>query len=256
VASDLVNVPKRRVRQPTASAPLRRVKSRVFLLSPANCSGIRARMMMSPSASFSLARELHSPRGAPLGDVFSFVSGVYFRGKLAYARRFATPPDPGDPVIAGGVLVITPNVGLRAADTPVTLELFRKFADARVELRNPSYCRPLARSAHALAEAIGPDCEVVLLGSIASGKYVDLLIPILGERLVFPPAFVGRGDMSRGGLMLRCVMAGLELEYVPLAGAVRHGQRPPKLEPIRYATKSTKTNETTRDTKITKVYLR
>ena len=61
--------------------------------------------------------------GAPLGDVFSFVSGLYFRGKLAYARRFAQPPDPPDPVAAGGVLVITPNAGLRAADTPVTIEI-------------------------------------------------------------------------------------------------------------------------------------
>ena len=69
----------------------------------------------------------------------------------------------------------------------------------------------------------------MLLGSIASGKYVEVLQPIFGDKLVFPPAFVGRGDMSRGGLMLRCVTAGLELEYVPVAGAVRHGQRPPKL---------------------------
>ena len=93
---------------------------------------------------------------------------------------------------------------------------------------------------------IGAECEVVLLGSIASGKYVDLLMPIFGERLVFPPHFVGRGDMSRGGLMLRCVDAGLELDYVPLAGAVRHGQRPPKLAPLKTtkittAAKGTKT---------------
>ena len=61
----------------------------------------------------------------------------------------------------------------------------------------------------------------MLLGSVASGKYVDLLLPIFGERLMFPPDFVGRGDMSRGGLMLRCVDAGFELPYVPLAGAVQ-----------------------------------
>jgi hypothetical protein len=65
------------------------------------------------------------------------------------------------------------------------------------------------------------------------GKYVDLLLPIFGDRLMFPVHFVGRGDMSRGGLMLRCVTAGLELPYVPLAGAIRHGERPPKLEPLR-----------------------
>jgi len=206
--------------------------SRVFLLSPANCSGIRGRMVASPNAGFALAQQLRSPGGAPLGDVFSFVSGLYFRGKLAYARRFARPPDPGDPVTAGGILVITPNAGLRAADTPVTLASFTAFARVDVNLRTAAYRKPLEHSAKALLTAIGPDCEVVLLGSIASGKYVDLLLPIFGDRLMFPPHFVGRGDMSRGGLMLRCVAAGLELDYVPLSGAVRHGQRPPKLEPL------------------------
>ena len=75
---------------------------------------------MSPAAEFALARELRSPDGTTLGDVFSFVSGLYFRGKLAYARRFAQPPDPGDPVSAGGVLVITPSAGLRSPDTLIT----------------------------------------------------------------------------------------------------------------------------------------
>jgi hypothetical protein len=208
------------------------VPARVFLLSPANCGGIRAGMMTSPSARFALARQLQSGEGAPLGDVFSFVSGLYFRGKLGYARRFARPPDPDDPVAAGGVLVITPNAGLRSADTPVTLESFLGFARSDVDLRNAAYRKPLEQSSKALHAAVGGDCEVVLLGSIASGKYVDLLLPIFGERLMFPPHFVGRGDMSRGGLMLRCVAADLELDYVPLAGAVRHGQRPPRLEPI------------------------
>lgn len=210
----------------------------MFLLSPANCTGRRAGLMTSPNAGFALAGQLQSREGAPLGDVFSFVSGLYFRGKLAYARRFARPPDPGDPVTAGGVLVITPNAGLHAADTQVTLQSFRGFAGVDIDVRNAAYRQPLEQAARALFAAIGPDCEVVLLGSIASGKYVDLLLPIFGERLMFPVHFVGRGDMSRGGLMLRCVAAGLELDYVPLAGAARHGQRPPKLEPIR-TTKAT-----------------
>src|SRR5262249_55103265 len=104
------------VRRPKPVAP----PSRVFLLSPANCGALRAQMMLKPNAQFDLARQLHDTAGAPLGEVFSFVSGLYFRGKLAYARRFARPPDPADPVVAGGVLVITTNAGLRAADTPVT----------------------------------------------------------------------------------------------------------------------------------------
>jgi hypothetical protein len=209
------------------------VTPRIFLLSPANCAGVRAQMVMSPNASFDLACQLRTQEGAALGDVFAFVSGLYFRGKLAYARRFARPPDPDDPVIAGGVLVITPNAGLRAEDTRVTLESFRAFADVSIDLGNPKYVRPLAASAHAIAEAAGPECEVVLLGSVASGKYVELLLPIFGDRLLFPPDFIGRGDMSRGGLMLRCVHADLELPYVPLHGAIRHGARPPKLEPLK-----------------------
>src|SRR5919107_6022605 len=101
---------------------------RIFLLSPANCGGVRAQMVLSPAAQFALARQLRTAEGAALGDVFSFVSGLYFRGKLAYARRFARPPDPDDPVVAGGVLVITPSSGLRSVDTPVTLDSFRAFA--------------------------------------------------------------------------------------------------------------------------------
>ncbi len=205
---------------------------RIFLLSPANCSGRRAQLVLSPNAQFAVARDLRSRSGAMLGDVFSFVSGLYFRGKLAYARRFACPSDPGDPVMAGGVLVITPNAGLRAADTRMTVASFRAFADARIEIGNPGYREPLERAAQNLRSAIGPQCEVVLLGSVASGKYVDLLLPIFGRQLLFPHHFVGRGDMSRGGLMLRCVAAGLELDYVAIEGSPRHGPRPPRLQPM------------------------
>jgi hypothetical protein len=192
-------------------------------------------MVLSPAASFPLASEIRSDAGAPLGDLFSFVSGLYFRGKLAYARRFAAPPDPADPVTSGGVLVITANAGLRAVDTRVTIDSFKAFASAAIDVANPGYRLPLEQAARAIASAVGPDCDVVLLGSIASGKYVELLLPIFGKRLMFPAAFIGRGDMSRGGLMLRCVSAGEELEYLPLAGAIRRGARPPKLPPLRPA---------------------
>ena len=222
-------MPKRARTPPPTDA----VATRIFLLSPANCGGPRAQLMTSPSAAFALAKQLQSREGAPLGEVFSFVSGLYFRGKLAYARRFARPPDPADPVVGGGVLVITPSAGLRAAETPVTLQSFQRFAATDINLANLAYRRPLEQGARAVLDAIGPDCEVVLLGSIASGKYVDLLLPVFEDRLMFPAHFVGRGDMSRGGLMLRCVTADLELEYVPLKGASRHGERPPRLEPMR-----------------------
>jgi hypothetical protein len=188
---------------------------------------------MSDKAEFPLARRLRSTEGAPLGEVFAFMSGLYFRGKLAYARRFADPPDPGDPLASGGVLVITPSAGLRGADVAVTRDSIRAFAGEPIDLGNERYLRALERSAKTVRAAVGGDCEVVLLGSVASGKYVEVLQPVFDDRLLFPSAFVGRGDMSRGGLMLRCVDSGDELDYVPVAGAVRHGPRPPKLTPLK-----------------------
>jgi hypothetical protein len=206
--------------------------SRIFLLSPANCSGTRAKQVLSPRAQFTLAQRLRSPEGAPLGDLFAFVSGLYFRGKLAYARRFAVAPDPATPLADSGIHVITPNAGLRGPDTLVTSAAVRAFAGSEVHPSNATYRRPLERSARALRAAIGAECDVVLLGSIASAKYVDILLDIFDDRLLFPVEFVGRGDMSRGGLLLRKVAEGQELEYVRVAGAVRHGARPPKLPPL------------------------
>lgn len=171
---------------------------------------------------------LRGTEGATLGEVFSFLSGLYFRGKLAYARAFARAPE-GVP----GILVITPNEGLRLESERVDLPRLRRFAQVDIDEENPRYRRPLLRDARTLAAQAGPRCEVVLLGSVASGKYVDLLAAVFGARLRFPAAFVGRGDMSRGGLMLRCVQDGRELDYVPLTGAPRHGPRPPKLAPLR-----------------------
>jgi hypothetical protein len=209
--------------------------SRIFLLSPANCNGIRAQQILSPKAQFALAVELRSRQGAMLGDVFAFISGLYFRGKLTYAMRFAAPPDHENPIVGLGVHIITPNAGLRSPDVYVTPKAVAAFADGDVHQSNTNYRRPLEKSARALLQEIGPDCEVVLLGSVASPKYVDVLTAIFGDRLLFPIDFVGRGDMSRGGLLLRQAREGVELPYVPVRGAVVHGARPPKLPPIKWA---------------------
>jgi hypothetical protein len=209
--------------------------SRIFLLSPANCGGIRAKQALSPRAQFALAVALRSADGAPLGELFSFVSGLYFRGKLTYARRFAQPPDPSNTLVGAGVHVITPNAGLRSPDTRVTHAAVRAFARGDVDADNANYRRPLEASARTLLAEIGPECDVVLLGSVASPKYVTVLGRIFGERLKFPIAFVGRGDMSRGGLLLRHAREGVELDYVPVLGASLHGARPPKLPPIKWA---------------------
>jgi hypothetical protein len=195
--------------------------ARVFLLSPANCGAERAQLLFSARAGFPLARRLRQGGDVPLGEVMTFVSGLYFRGKLAYAEAFGIP------------LVITPDAGLRPADAPVTLARLRASARVDIDAANPRYRRPLEQSARAVASLLKLDDTVTLLGSIASGKYVDVLLGVFGERLTFPADFVGRGDMSRGGLLLRCVRLGRELDYVPVVGAVRHGVRPPRLERLR-----------------------
>jgi hypothetical protein len=203
----------------------------VFLLSPASCRGRRAQILMSERASFELAERTRSGTGAPLGEVFSFLSGLYFRGKLTYARAFAAVPVDAGAVGGNGIFVITPGAGLMSPDTKVNLAALQRFAAVDVAADNPQYRRPLERSAQELAAALGPTYPVVLLGSIASPKYVEVLESIFGDRLLFPQEFVGRGDMSRGGLMLRCAAARQSLTYAPVAGAVRHGVRPPKLDP-------------------------
>ena len=200
----------------------------LFLLSPASLGGDRARILLREAAAFPLARQLRSATGAPLGEVFAFLSGLYFRGKATYARAFARPPR-GTP----GALVITAGGGLVDLDQPVDAAILRAMAEVPIDERERRYLEPLMRDAIALERRCGPRCRVVLLGSVATGKYVEPLQGIFGERLLFPTAFVGRGDMSRGGLLLRCADAGLELDYAPIAGAVRHGARPAKLPPRR-----------------------
>ncbi len=200
------------------------VVKRVFLLSPASAGGKRTAMLLRDGATFPLARALRSPEGAPIADIFQFTSGLYFRGKLAYARAFANPP-----AGAPDLLVITADRGLVEPGTRLTAADLRRFAGVDISTGSAAYIRPLRRDADRLRGQIGAGATVVLLGSIATGKYADLLLDVFGERLLFPLPFVGRGDMSRGGLMLRAAESGVELTYAPLHGATRHGPRPPRL---------------------------
>jgi hypothetical protein len=200
---------------------------RIFLLSPASCTGRRAAIVMREEATFPLAERLRSPAGAPVGETMSFLSGLYFRGKLAYSTKFARPPKG-----VAGAFVITPCRGLWPVNRPLDLATLHAFAEVDIHADEPRYAAPLLEDLHAFAKRAGEDTQWVLLGSIATGKYVDVLARVLGEDVWFPETFVGRGDMSRGGLMLRAADEGLELDYIRVAGARRHGARPPKLAPL------------------------
>lgn len=200
--------------------------SRLFLLSPANTSAIRAQLLLNRDSSFELARRIQRD-GAPLGEVFSFISSLYFRGKIAYAEAFSRPSTEFPATV-----VMTTSRGLLPPQTIVKLGDLLEMASIPIDPSDARYRAPLCRDASALARALPAGSKIVLLGSIASGKYVDPLLEIFGADLLFPREFVGRGDLSRGGLMLRCAQARLELDYVPVESAIRRGPRPPRLVPI------------------------
>ncbi|MGH7845659.1 MAG: hypothetical protein ACREQW_10885 [Candidatus Binatia bacterium] len=187
--------------------------NRVFLISPANCNGQRAQWILKRDSRSEIAHRLRGVEGVPLGEVFSFLSALYFRGKLAYARAFARPPADGP-----GVLVITPSAGLLTHDTAIRLSKLRGFGRVPINKNNARYRRSLLRDAKRLAGRVGPGCEIVLLGSIGSGKYLDILTRAVGDQLRVPADFVGMGDMQRGALLLRCVQENRELNYIDING--------------------------------------
>jgi hypothetical protein len=192
---------------------------RIFLLSPASSSGKRAALLFNDQADFDIAKRVRTEEGAPLGEVFSFLSGLYFRGKLTYARMFEDPP----PRRASGVHLITSTDGICSPATMVTLKDLERFATVPIDADEARYRRPLERDAEKLAAQIGAKCEVILLGSIATGKYVDVLEPIFGTQLLFPREFLGHGDMARGGMLLQRATSGAELTYIPVSDPSRLG---------------------------------
>ncbi len=208
--------------------------TKIFILSPAQCGRIRGRMVLRPESRFDVARRLRT-EGVPLGELFTFLSGLYFRGKLAYASAFADPL-PSCP----GVLVITPCRGLLPPETIVTADDLRLFAATEINEKVDAYTEPLSRDARDLARCTTPETNIILLGSIATGKYLKVLLQSFGHNLLFPRDFVGRGDMSRGGLLLRQAADRPELDYMPVQGAVLHGKRPPKMTPRRYTRRGRK----------------
>jgi hypothetical protein len=190
----------------------------IFLLSPANASGIRGQRLLGPDGNSDLAQRLRQ-RGAPLGEVYQFISSLYFRGKLAYAKQFTNPP-PG----VAGIHIIT-GAGLILPETAVTLDELRRISANPIDADNPAYRLPLDRDLSQVRELVGSETDMILLGSIATCKYVTPLLAVFGERLLFPKDFLGRGDMSRGSLLLRCCSTMSPLEYLPAAGLSPIGGR-------------------------------
>jgi hypothetical protein len=179
----------------------------VFLLSPANLAGVRGKRLLQGSARFELSLRVQSSQ-ATLGEIFSFVSGLYFRGKLAYASRFARPPEG-----ISGVRIITSSSGLLPPEYVASLDWLRDTTESSIDPDNPKYRDPLIRDAELICDALPQGARVVLLGSIATPKYVAPLLEVLGHRLFYPLDFAGRGDMSRGSLLLRCTRENRELSY-------------------------------------------
>jgi hypothetical protein len=204
-------------KQPVARPASRKELPRIFLLSPANMAGVRAQLLLNPRAPFPLARKFHAD-GVPLAEVFSFTSGLYFRGKISYARHFARATN------RDIVRVITANAGLLDPDTVVRPKDIAAFGRTNIDPADPKYHEPLRQDARRLADRTGRG-PVIFLGSIATPKYRQVLLDVFGERLVFPVDFVGRGDLSRGGLLLRAVREDRELPYEKVAAAVLTGRR-------------------------------
>src|SRR5262245_20495587 len=127
----------------------------IFLLSPAHCGGRRAEILLREGASSPLAARLRES-GAPIGAVFSFLSGLYFRGKLAYGRAFARSGS-----APHGVLVITPGRGLVTPDCVVTLAELREIAEIGVAAEERRFRQPLERDTSALDTALASDDQVV-----------------------------------------------------------------------------------------------
>jgi hypothetical protein len=193
---------------------------KIFLLSPANLKGIRGQKLLDPDLNSELGARLRR-QGVPLAELFCYASSLYFRGKLAYAQLFSRPP-------AGiqGFFIITSSRGLLAPDTVVDIAKAKDLASgAEIDLEDDRYRIPLRRDAEGLEKELLEGCQVVLLGSVATEKYLTPLKEVFGRRLLFPAAFLGRGVMSRGALLLRCVRENQELAYSSAEVNGRKGRR-------------------------------
>jgi hypothetical protein len=195
----------------------------IFLLSPADASGRRGQMLLNPKSQFELAQRLRTS-GITLGEAYSFMSSLYFRGKLSYAATFAnqTHDQPS-------IQIITPTRGLLSPHTTLNLSDLSDLGLERILEKNPRYRDPLERDLRKLSESLGTEGKVIFLGSLGTKRYIPLLKEILGNRILVPRDFLGMGNMKRGAVLLRCVREHRQLSYVTLADT--EVTRKPKLGP-------------------------
>ena len=154
-------------------------------------------MLTRPGGELSSWRVRCRSARATLGDVFTFCSGLYFRGKLTYARHFAAS--------SPAVRIITPSRGLVPPDTLVGTRDLAEFAAGRGGFRRAALYRS-AQSHLARTRRARTLTKSSFLGSVATGKYTrHLASRSSATRLLFPAEFAGRGDMSRGALLLRAI---------------------------------------------------
>ncbi|HEX4462700.1 MAG TPA: hypothetical protein VIA18_32210, partial [Polyangia bacterium] len=118
--------------------------------------------------------------------------------------------------------------GLVTVDTRFDKRALVDLGAVDIDAGDARYHRPLTRDAEALAKQLqaAQDASVVLLGSLASPKYLAVLTTIFGERLHYPRDFVGLGDMSRGSQLLKAARAGVELPYAPVSGLTPQNRKP------------------------------
>ena len=104
--------------------------------------------MTSVRAKFAAAMQYRTEAGVEVADAFAFMSALYFRGKIAYARQFAVP----SALIGGnGIFVITSGYGLVPPDWRLTEERMKRMRRIDIDADARNYTKPLREHAQLIA---------------------------------------------------------------------------------------------------------
>ena len=148
--------------------------------------------------------------------------------QATYASRFGRPPPSLPPA-----LVITPTRGLQSPSLPISRSLIEEFASLDWHRPTRAFWIRSSRVRVSFVHRSSQRCAWSCSGASRRAGTSSRWRASSRAGCNYPAEFVGRGDMSRGGLLLRHAEEGRELDYVPLAaGLTRHGAKPPKLPPL------------------------